>query len=266
MLKLSDDNYYSKSANICYMSVSQYKAFKACEAAALAEINGEYSRPITDALLIGSYVDAYFEGTLQKFKDDHPEIFMKSGELKAQYRHADYMIARATRDKTFMQYMSGEKQVIMTGEISGIPFKIKIDSYHADKCIVDLKCMKDFSSVWDTETQKRMHWITKWGYDIQGAAYQEIVRQNTGKVLPFYIAGITKEKPEPDMQLYWIPDSILSEKLSEVQNLANRYNKIKLGELKPVRCGKCAYCRATKVISKPINFLDEVEVYNVESE
>ena len=266
MLKLSDDNYYSKESNICYMSVSQYKAFKACEAAALAEINGEYSRLITDALLIGSYVDAYFEGTLQKFKGNHPEIFMKSGELKAQYRHADYMIARATRDKIFMQYMSGEKQVIMTGMISDIPFKIKIDSYHAGKCIVDLKCMKDFSSVWDTETQKRIHWITKWGYDIQGAVYQEIVRQNTGKTLPFYIAGITKEKPEPDMQLYWIPDSILSEKLSEVQNLTKRYQKIKLGELKPVRCGKCAYCRATKVISKPINFLDEVEVYNVESE
>lgn len=266
MFKLSEDNYYSKGANMHYMSVSQYKAFKACEAAALAEINGEYSRPITDALLIGNYVDSHFDGTLPKFKDEHPEIFMKSGELKAQYRHADYMIARATRDKVFMQYMSGEKQVIMTGTISDVPVKIKIDSYHAGKCIVDLKCMKDFNSVWDPETQKRMHWITKWGYDVQGSVYQEIVRQNTGKALPFYIDGITKEKPEPDIQLYWIPDSILSEKLNEVQNCVKRYQKIKLGELKPVRCGKCAYCRATKSISKPINFLDEMEVYNVESE
>jgi hypothetical protein len=162
--------------------------------------------------------------------------------------------------------MSGEKQVIMTGMIADVPFKIKIDSYHAGKCIVDLKCMKDFNSVWDTETQKRMHWITKWGYDVQGSVYQEIVRQNTGKTLPFYIAGITKEKPEPDMQLYWIPDSILSEKLNEVQNLTKRFQAIKFGALKPVRCGKCAYCRATKVIKKPINFLDEMEVYNVESE
>ncbi len=266
MLKLSDNNYFSGDANREYMSVSQYKAFKTCEAAALAEINGEYSRPITDALLIGSYVDAYFEGTLQKFKDEHPDIFTAKGELKAQYRHADYMIARATRDKAFMQYMSGEKQVIMTGTICGIPFKIKIDSYHAGKCIVDLKCMKDFSSVWDTETQKRMHWITKWGYDIQGAVYREIVRQNTGKELPFFIAGITKEKPEPDLQLYWIPDSILSEKLNEVQNFAPRFQKIKRGELKPMRCGKCAYCRATKILTKPIDFTAEMEVYNVEPE
>lgn len=266
MLRLSDDNYFSADANREYMSVSQYKAFKVCEAAAMAEINGEYMHPVTDALLIGSYVDAYFEGTLQKFKDEHPEIFMKSGELKAQYRHADYMIERATRDKTFMQYMSGEKQVIMTGMISDIPFKIKIDSYHAGKCIVDLKCMKDFSSVWDTETQKRMHWITKWGYDIQGAVYREIVRQNTGQELPFFIAGITKEKPEPDIQLYWIPDSILSEKLSEVHNLAPRFQKIKRGELKPMRCGKCSYCRATKILTKPIDFTAEMEVYNVEPE
>ena len=42
-----------------------------------------------------------------------------------------------------MEYMSGEKQVIMTGEIEGVPVKIKIDSYHPNKMIVDLKVMSE---------------------------------------------------------------------------------------------------------------------------
>lgn len=247
-----------------YMSVSQYKAFKNCEAAALAELNGEYRREVTDALMIGSYVDAYFEGTLEEFKANHQEIFMKNGELKAQYRHADYMIARAERDKLFMQYMSGEKQRIFTGKISGVPFKIKVDSYHPGKAIVDLKCMKDFASVFDTELEKRVHFITKWGYDIQGAVYREIIRQKEKKELPFYIAGITKEKPEPDIQIFWLPDRVLSEVLSDVKSRVKRYQQIKTGKLAPVRCGKCPYCRATKVLIKPVDFTQQMEVYSVE--
>ena len=67
MMELNEQNYFSKEANEEYMSVSQYKAFKKCEAAALAEIKGEYERPKTDALLIGSFVDSYFGGTEARF-------------------------------------------------------------------------------------------------------------------------------------------------------------------------------------------------------
>jgi hypothetical protein len=59
------------------MGVSQFKAFEKCEAAALAELTGEYQREKTVSLLVGSYVDAHFEGTLDVFKAQNPEIFTK---------------------------------------------------------------------------------------------------------------------------------------------------------------------------------------------
>ena len=141
---LTAENYFSKEANMEYMSASQFKAFNSCEAAALAELNGEYEREITTSLLVGSYVDAHFEKTLDIFKAKHPEIFTKAGDLKAEYKQAEKIIERIERDELFMQYMSGEKQVIKTGEIDGVKFKIKMDSYHENDKIVDMKIMKDF--------------------------------------------------------------------------------------------------------------------------
>ena len=58
---LTNDNYYSSEANRRYMSVSQYKQFCKCEAAAMAQIMGEWEFPKTTALLVGSYVDAWVE-------------------------------------------------------------------------------------------------------------------------------------------------------------------------------------------------------------
>lgn len=260
---LTSENYFTPEMNMKYMSCSQFKSFVCCEASALAELRGEYERPVTDALLIGSFVDAHFEGSLDIFKAKHPEIFTKSGELKAQYKHAEYMIQRAERDETFMRYMSGRKQVIMVGEIAGIPFKVKVDSLH-DGAIVDLKAMKDLLPVWNPEKQQRDHFINYWGYDVQGAIYREIIRQNTGDVLPFYIAAITKEKPEPRIRVYWIPPEDMDYALNEVASLAPRFQQLKEGKLTPQRCGDCDWCRFTEILTGPVNYHDEMEVYEVE--
>lgn len=260
---LTAENYYSREANEQYMSCSQFKSFLSCEASALAGLRGEYGSETTTALLIGSYVDAYFEGTLESFKNEHPECFKRDGSLKSEYIHADYMIQRAERDDLFMKYMSGEKQKIMVGEIAGVPFKIKIDSYH-DSCIVDLKCVKDFKPVWNEEKRMKQHFINYWGYDLQGAIYREIVRQNTGKVLPFAIAGITKEKPEPDIDLLWIPPEDLDDALNEVISLAPRFQQLKEGNIEPQKCGVCDYCRFTKVLTGMRNYHEDMEAYEVE--
>ena len=126
MITLSNKNYYSNEANKDYISVSQYKDFvgtyeyKGCENRAMAIIRGEFKKEPSTAMLVGSYVDSYFEGTLDEFKEEHPEILKKDGTLKAEYIKADAMIERCKRDTKFMQYMSGEKQVIMTAEIFGV--------------------------------------------------------------------------------------------------------------------------------------------------
>lgn len=247
---LTNDNYFSPENNRQYMSVSQFKSFEKCPACALAMLNGQYTPDTTTALLVGSYVDAYFEGTLDIFKAHHPMLFKRDGTLKADYLAADNIIARVERDPLFMAYMSGEKQVIMTGEIEGVPVKIKVDSLHEDK-IVDLKCMRDFSPIY-REGQGRLHWVEAWGYDLQGAVYQEIVRQNTGKQLPFYLAAVTKEK-EPDLSVIEVNQAYLDFQLAHFRRNVQRYDAMKQGLIEPERCERCDYCRSTKVLTAPVS-------------
>lgn len=255
-MTLTHDNYFSPRANKQFMSVSQFKQFVKCEALAQAELNGSYEREITAALLIGSYVDAYFEGTLDAFQKEHPEIYTRNGSLKSDYKHAEYIIERISRDPFFMKYMSGSKQIIMTGKIERVPIKVKLDVLHPDKLIVDLKIVRDFKPIYDAEYGWQ-NFITSWGYDLQGAVYQEIVRQNTGKQLPFVIAAATKEK-EPDIGIFEIPQSYLDARLAEFKANLPRFAELKRGIGEPIRCESCNHCRRTKVLSG-IKSMEELE-------
>ncbi len=129
-MELNQSNYYSQEANELYFSVSQYKDFSKCEAMALAKIRGEYERPMTKALLVGSFVDSYFEGTLPEFMAHNPEIFNRKKELKSEFRKANEIIGKATKDPLFSRYMSGDKQVIMRFQMFGADWKIKMEKSH----------------------------------------------------------------------------------------------------------------------------------------
>lgn len=256
---LTAENYFNQEANREFLSVSQYKDFMGtigmpeCEAQAMAKLDGEWETKKTLALMVGSYVDSFFEGTLEKFKVQNPEIFTKQGILKSEYRKAEEIISRAGRDSLFMKYMGGEKQVIMTTKMFGSQWKIKIDSYLPGKAIVDLKVMKELHKAEYTKDYGYMNFVEYWGYDIQGAVYQEVVYRNTGERLPFFIAAITKEE-EPDIELIWISDDRLSEKLIEVERNTPNIMMLKKKEVEPVRCGLCDYCKHTKVLKRPIHF------------
>lgn len=80
---LSGNNYYSRENALKFMSASQFKSFQNCESMALAELKGEFKRDFTSALAIGSYVDSYIEGTLNQFKEEHPEIFTQKATSRA---------------------------------------------------------------------------------------------------------------------------------------------------------------------------------------
>lgn len=262
---LTNENYFSAEAQLEYMGASQFKAFQKCEAAALAEIEGRYARPSTTALLVGSYVDAHFEGTLDVFKAHHPELFKRDGSLKSEYVQAEQIISRLEADELYMLLMSGQKQVIRTGDIAGVPYKIKIDSLldgetcrkiverfpfaseamgFCDGAIVDQKIMRDTADVWSDEEWARIPFVRAWGYDIQGAIYQAV----EGHMLPFMLAVGTKED-EPDIAAMYISDSELIAKLEEVKSLSPRYQAIKRHEVEPVGCGRCPYCRSRKVLT-----------------
>lgn len=245
---LTAKNYFSANNNMKYCGSSQFKTFLKCPAMAMAELKGEWQREESSALLIGSYVDSWFEGTLEQFKAEHPEIFKRDGTLKSEFIKADEIISRVSRDELFMKYMGGKKQVIKTGEVCGVPFKIKMDSYHKGRAIVDLKIIKDFEPLWDEEDGCRKDFIQYWGYDYQAAIYQAI----EGNKLPFYICAATKEAT-PDFAVIEIPQAWIDSAMSIIKNEIGLIDAYKRGEIEPPRCEKCRYCKETKKLSRVIS-------------
>lgn len=255
-MNLTNDNYFSPEAMREYWSVSQFKSFLKCEACGLAEVKREYQREVTDSLLIGSYVDAYFSGEITPFMAmNGDKMFKKNGELLAKFQHANDIIDRVKLDPLMMNFLSGEKQTIRTAKLFGVDWKIKMDVFNG-KRIVDLKCVKDFDDIYDPGYGWRS-WVEYWGYDIQGAVYQKVEQISSGRAepLPFYIVAVTKEKT-PDIKVMQIPQHILDAALKIVEANIDRLDLVKQGLIDPRRCEICDYCRRTKILTAP-------EVYEI---
>ena len=252
-IKLNEENYYSQESNQSYFSVSQFKDFCKCEAMAMAKIKGEYEQPKSKALLLGSLVDELLTGDKESqdkfFAENKDELFKKNGEPYADVAQAFETAARMEKQPLMKEHLSGEHQVIMTGKIAGVPFKIKMDSYHPDKMIVDLKYMSSLRSPNMFDSM-----VKYWGYDIQGAVYQEIVRQKTGKRLPFYLNIGTKEKPA-HLDIAEVKQYDLDSALDSVIGRIARFDLVKQGKAEPERCEEydCDYCTETRVITEPID-------------
>ena len=163
-MELTEENYFNKENNMKYTGSSQIKDFIKCEACALAKLKGEWQEEKSKAMMVSSYIDAAISGELDIFKEQNPEVFTKQGELKADYKVAEDVIKQMQDDPMFMKYISGQPQVIMTGEISGVPVKIKIDSYHEDKLLVDEKAMSTFDLIWNEKTHQKENFIDYYGY------------------------------------------------------------------------------------------------------
>ena len=254
---LTNDNYFSTEANRSYWSVSQFKTFNKCEACGLAEVRGEWKRENTDSLLIGSYIDAFFtDDFMEWLKQNESLVYSKRGGGKlAKFAQADAIIERVRRDPLMMDYLTGEHQTIMSADLFGVPWKIKMDCYNEQR-IVDLKVVKDFEDIYEKGYGWRS-WIEYWGYDVQGAVYQKIEQLVTGRTepLPFYLAAVTKERV-PDIKLIQIPQHILDTALKLVEAKIDRFDLIKKGEVEPIRCERCEWCKWTKKLTKP-------EVYEI---
>lgn len=272
-MKLTEDNYYSEEANSAYMSASQLKRFMQCERMAIAELNGDWQQEDTTALLVGSYVDAYFSGEEEKFTNEHPEIYTKTGSLRAEYKQANDIITTIRADDLFSRMMSGEKQKIVKGEIYGVPFRGKIDSFLsaeqcqeiakefpqmaesmmlADGAIVDLKIMRDMESIF-IPGRGRVSFVQAWRYDLQLAIYQKLI----GKKVPCFIACVTKERIA-DKEIIHIPQYMLDTALSEAEEYIKRAEYLKQHNDEAMGCGKCDYCKKVKVLSKAIG-ADELD-------
>lgn len=267
--KWSDKTYYSLKKDKEYCSASQYLSIvgrpimPGCETKFAATLKGLYKQEATKDMLIGSIVDTLweledmpYEKKLETLADKFPECISTKGatkgQVKAEYVKAIELYNRTKQDELFCKYMSGKKQVIMTGEIEGLPFKIKMDSYIKGKAIVDLKTTQD------SNPEHRIYvpdtgWVLApiaWGYDTQLAIYREIVRQNTGETLPCFLAMIDK-KAHPKPTILRISDLLLDDAIVAVKANVPRIKDIKEhldeywenGSL--LRCEECDYCRDT---------------------
>ena len=250
---LTEDTYYGQESGKKFMSVSQFKSFQKCEAAALAEINGEYVPERGRALLLGSYVDEMLTGTKESqnefVEENRAELFKRNGDPYADVAQADEAIRRVKEQPLMLKYLDGEHQVIMTGEIEGVPVKGKFDSYKPNEFLADLKYLKDFRSPNFFENA-----ISYYGYDMQMAVYRELVRQNDGVDLPCYLVIVTKQDP-PDVAVAEVNEFDLDMALTRFKANVRRFQDIKEGKILPERCDghDCSYCRATKFLTDPID-------------
>lgn len=251
MTKLTEKNYYTPEMNRKYMSVSSYKAFCKCEAAALAELNGTYEKPKSRALTLGSYVDEMLTGTKKSqerfITENYAELFKKNGEPYADVAKANDAIERVKKQPLMMKYLSGKHQKPMIGTIGGVEWKIKMDSYSPGKFIADLKYLKDLRSPNLFESA-----IKYWGYDLQMAVYREVVYQNTGELLPTYLVIATKEDI-PRLAVCEVKPWNLEDALEEMKKRLPRIIAVKNGEVEPERCGVCDYCADTTILTEPID-------------
>ena len=246
------------------MSVSQYKDFLDCEAMAMAKIDG-WVEPISSDLLIGSYVHAGVESpeALEQFRFQHPEIFSSrgasKGELKAEFRQADLMLEAIRNDPFCMFVLDGRKEVIITAEMFGVVWKIRIDSYAPKRGrFADLKTTRAIRGKhWSDRYGAYVSFVEAYDYITQMAVYCEVEKLATGRdewLEPLMVA-VSKEDP-PDKAVIRFDEIRLRTELEIIQEQLPRIIAVKHGQVSPRRCEKCRYCRETKQLRSTVHYTE----------
>jgi len=186
MKELNEQNYFSKENELKYVGSTQIKRFLECESKAMAILNGEWQEEKSKAMMVSSYIDEAISGTLDNFKEKNPEIFLKNGDLKVDYKIAQEVFEQMQQDEMFWKYVNGEHQVIMTGEISEVPVKIKIDSFHKNKVIVDEKAVANFDLIWNEEIHQKDNFIDYYDYVLQRIIISRNCKTKYRKIITIY--------------------------------------------------------------------------------
>jgi hypothetical protein len=275
---ITPGNYHSPEANREYKSCSQIKTAIDCGSRWLAERNGEYVRPESDALLHGSYVDIALtepesmgEFIEENYEDLHKKDIKK--DIEAGIRRykklqsvldLDSCINRARRDPVFIDYLTGKYQeIIVIEDFHGHAFKCKLDVLQFPVDIgdngreVDLKTCagldKDEWKRMPDGTFKKVGWIFLYGYHLQRALYREAVFMKYHFRPDSYIAAIEKGKT-PDLRVVhfdW-PVQIWGALMAQCIAAMDMMDRIVTGDAEPSRCEHCDHCKATRVLSGPV--------------
>lgn len=263
---LSDENYYTNEADWQYMSVSQFKNFQKCEAAALAKLKGDWE-PSSDpiALLVGNYVHSYFESdeAHEKFKEENFSKMYSSRKpygLKKDFKVAVEMIEALEYDEFFNMIYQGKKEVIVTGDLFGATWKAKIDCLNLkDSYFVDLKTTRELAMrYWSKKYNSYVSFVEEFGYIMQMGVYKLLLEQKYDDEINPFIFAVTKQDP-PDIAAITINPDRYEFEYSIIEKELPRILEVKQGITEPARCEHCEYCRKTKKITGFIEVDDLIE-------
>lgn len=272
-LILNSDNYYSLEADREYMSCSQYQDFLSCEARAMAKLKGKFTPKKSEALTVGNYFHTALESEEAhaafceaNFDDIYKtSVSKKTGEITVTGKYAPYVTAdgmiQACYDDPLISsliYMPGENEVIMTGQIFGVPWKIRLDKYMADKrLIIDWKTTANINKTeYNPVIGERESFIEVLGYMMRAAVYTEIEKQYTGNSTDadFVIIAVSKEDP-PDKGAFSLNHRQRYDwELEQIKERLGRIIQVKNRVVAPKRCGVCDYCRSTKKLKKIVPY------------
>ena len=261
---LTEENYFLDKT---YLNCSTLKTYGECSSKALSISKGEYTQDFSDndAILVGKYVDAAVEGTLEEFLENNPKVYSygkKEKGLRKPFEDANIMIEKLKNDKYANILLEGDKQTIYVGEIAGIKVKCKIDNInHETEFFSDFKTARDiFETQYNPLTKERETFIQFRGYLLQLAFYREIIRQNTGKLYNASIQAYDKTKDIRGLALVFQPHE-LEDAYMEVLELLERHKQALEGNHH--RCEKCDYCNSTRLNSLNFNsFAEYLEFVN----
>lgn len=276
MVELTQENYYQDTSRLSY---SRYKRYKQCQAKAYAVDNGIWVEERDEThLLLGNYVHSYFESSEahEKFMAENGDKLLaktgkNKGKLKSDFIIGDKMIEGLKDDDGFNRLYHGypsdkvEKEMIVYGEIEGVPVKGKLDSVNLSRgYFVDLKTMKSiYVEEWNAELRKRVpaavNNILNFGYHGQLGLYRELLKQMTGQEFRPLIVAVSKENV-PDKDILKIDEEWLEDGLDNLKaDIVEVWNVIQ-GKQKTKSCGHCDFCRSKKKLNAVISLNDLIEI------
>ncbi|MBU5273743.1 PD-(D/E)XK nuclease-like domain-containing protein [Levilactobacillus brevis] len=271
-LRLTSKNYYSRVTDQVYMSATWFKKFEECEASALYELgeppeelrsaNAPKTEGVTPAMLVGNHIHSYFESgkSHQEFVEEHtpvrgdskdgPTIYTQKGKLLSKYSYVDLMVKRMERFDLFNYFYNApecQKEAIISGQLFGVNWKGKIDSLNVEKgYFCDLKTTAEIDrDFYNPAIRDRELWFDHWNYGLQMAAYKKLLQNQYHKPFHVFIFAVDKKTPEPAIESFEVDYGRIEKGLKEIEEYQPLLMDVIAGKTKPIRCGKCNYCRAT---------------------
>lgn len=238
------------------ISFSTLKSFMDCEAETVAYKKGIWDRSktfpevATIAMNNGTLVHTFFEGAEQyeNLLKEKSDVYFKGGFFKEEYNQGLAMIERLHKSDLFNLVYQGEKEPEIKGNINGIDFHGFIDCLNEDKKIFcDIKTVNGSltQKTWNDKKRRKEHWVLNRKYHYQMAIYQELLNQNGKENFKPIICAVSKEEFN-NIEVFYIPQDILDEALSEVRMHVERFKEVFIDGEVPNRCEECNYCKATK--------------------